>query len=504
MTKLQIAVLMVVAAFTSMVLTKIIASLFKRWQLTDSPDGDRKLQSESIPLGGGIAVACTLVLIVSSSAMLGIFAWSSDWITFLAGLLPAATVLVLIGLVDDFIGLTGIYKLIGQFLAATLLAVGGAQFETISLAGLQFELGDLAIPFAIFFSLGAINSFNLIDGSDAFASSVGAIVCLTMGLISLGQGNVPAMVMSFTLSGALIGFLRYNAPPAKVYLGDTGSMLIGLLVAYVSITCSVKEQAVVAIAVPIALCALPILDASAALLRRVLTGQSVFAADRGHFHHSLLLRGLSAAQAAIIASFLTTITCAGALLSYWTNQEIWAVLTVCLVFVALASFRIFGHSELRLLLHHAAKRVKGMGKRAKTSEVDDHTHHWIQIQGNRAWQELWESLCEQAPHHDVHGMKFTINIPSLHEHFFASWESVLANGKQPAWSISAPLVFHGRAIGKIEAKGRDSEGNSLLVMQDTLDFFASLDGEIARVIENEVREMSVPASDKRPELIGAS
>ncbi|TWT78416.1 WecA-like glycosyltransferase [Posidoniimonas polymericola] len=501
MTPLTTTLLFGASVLLAMVLTKIIATAFGRLSLIDRPDGDRKLQTESVPLGGGLAVACTVVTTISLAALLGGLASDPSWGGFFSGLLPAAAVLLVVGVVDDFVGLTGIYKLIGQFLAATLLAVGGAHFEMISLAGMQIHLGDLAIPFAIFFCLGAINAFNLIDGSDAFASSIGAVVCLTMGLISLGQGHVAGAALSFAVAGGLIGFLRYNFPPAKIYLGDTGSMLIGLVVSYVSISCSVKEQAAVAIAVPVALCAIPIFDAAAALLRRVLTGQSVFAADRGHFHHSLLLRGLSAGQAAAVAALLTTVTCTGALLSYYTNNEAFAILSVLAVFVALASLRVFGHTEVSLVLHQLAKRVRSLRKAPATPTADDKTHHSIQLQGSRAWRDLWQGMCEQAPNHDVRCLRLTINIPRLHEHFYAAWEDSQAVRTDNEWAIVVPLTYRGAAVGKLSLKGSPTAGG-LDSMRDVLDFLEPVEQQLASLIETDpVAPQPVSAN---PELVTAT
>ncbi|TWT35961.1 WecA-like glycosyltransferase [Posidoniimonas corsicana] len=474
-----------------MALTRFIATTFRRLSLIDRPDGDRKLQTESVPLGGGIAVACAVAITLSLASIWGGLAGDPSWNGFYVGLLPAAAVLLLVGVIDDFVGMTGIYKLLGQFLAATLLAVGGAHFEYISLAGVGVELGDMAIPFAIFFCLGAINAFNLIDGSDAFASSVGAVVCLTMGLISLGRGHVAGAALSFAVAGALIGFLRYNWPPAKIYLGDTGSMLIGLVVSYVSISCSIKEQAVVAIAVPVALCAIPIFDAAAALLRRVLTGQSVFAADRGHFHHSLILRGLSVSQAAAVAALLTSVTCAGALASYATNNEAYAILSVFAVFGALASLRVFGHTELSLLLHQVAKRFRSLRKRSSAADQTDQTHHSIQLQGQRAWRDLWQAMCERAPSYDVRGMRMTINIPRLHEHFYASWEDSSAKAGPNEWSIVVPLNYQGVMVGKVSLKGRPSTAG-LESMRDVIDFLEPIEQQLASLIEA-APEASSPA-----------
>jgi UDP-GlcNAc:undecaprenyl-phosphate GlcNAc-1-phosphate transferase len=293
-----------IALLSALLLTPWMARLARRLGAIDRPDGRRKNHDFPVPLGGGIAVAAAMAiaLLIVLITMHPLGGSSTSWL--LKGLLPAALVLIWVGIIDDTLTLTGIYKLIGQVLAVTVLVAAGSRFDCISLFGYSLPLGQFCIPFTIFFCLGAINAFNLIDGADALASSIGAIVCLTLGAISAAQSEPVASIVCFALAGALVGFLPYNVPPARIYLGDTGSMLIGLIVAAVAIESSIKHQAAFALAVPVAICAIPILDAAAALVRRVTTGQSVFTPDRGHLHHVLLLRGWSVGQTVVFIAGL--------------------------------------------------------------------------------------------------------------------------------------------------------------------------------------------------------
>ena len=344
------------SALAALLLVPLVARAASQIGAVDAPDGRRKSQERPVPLGGGVAIAVAAMIgLVAAVAYGSPLSVASIWNTAL----PSAAVLIFIGLVDDTLGLTGIYKLIGQVLAASLLSAAGFHFDTISLFGGNFPLGDFGIPFSIFFTLGAINAFNLIDGADGLAASIGAVVCLTLGIIAGFQGATIASLASFGLSGALLGFLRYNAPPARVYLGDTGSMLIGWFVAAVAIKCSIKHQAAVTLVVPVAICAIPILDAAAAMVRRITTGQSVFTADRGHLHHALLLRGWSVGQTAAMAAGLTAITCAGAIASFLTGQELFAIVAAVGVFLVLAAARIFGHAELALTRNPTRDRSCG-------------------------------------------------------------------------------------------------------------------------------------------------
>jgi UDP-GlcNAc:undecaprenyl-phosphate GlcNAc-1-phosphate transferase len=477
---LEAAAAFLTAWIGSIVLTPFVARLAMRLGAIDAPDGRRKSQLHPVPRGGGVAVtmATVLAMVVASFFTPLAFGNPSAWLE--RGLPLAIAVLLVVGIMDDILTLTGIYKLIGQVLAVSVLVAAGAQFDQISIFGFLIPLGDFRIPFTMFFCLGAINAFNLIDGADGLASSIGAIVCTTLGIITASRGDAMAAIACFALAGALVGFLRYNAPPARIYLGDTGSMLIGLVVAAVAIECSIKQQAAFVLSVPIAICAVPILDAGAALVRRVTTGQSVFTADRGHLHHALLLRGWSVAKTVAFISGLASLTSGAALLSYFTNNDFYALAVTAGVFVTLAAARVFGHTEARLvasrlrsLLRHAV--LRGVRRAEPESESS------VQLQGTRKWQQVWAALREAAPIYNVSGLTLQINIPQLHESFYATWKRNEAAASEDVWRMTVPLMLNERPIGKLILAGSPGGQHALLDMQQVLDYLESLDSEIAQV-----------------------
>lgn len=470
-----------IACLGTLILTPSAVRIAQRLGAVDKPDGSRKHHRQPVPLGGGVTVALVAILAIAITViLLPIRADASpDWLV--RGLLPAAVILLIVGVIDDVRGLTGIYKLIGQVLAASVMVAAGTRFDGISLFGFYFPLGDFCIPFTIFFCLGAINSFNLIDGADALASSIGAIVCLTLGVISAGQGSPYGALVCFALAGALTGFLCYNVPPAKVYLGDTGSMLIGLVVAAVAIESSIKQQAAFALAVPLAICAIPILDAAAALVRRITTGQSVFTPDRGHLHHVLLLRGWSVSQMVGFIAGLTVLTCAAALASYYTGNDWFAFIVTGGLFVVLAVTRLFGHAEMALIASHSRSFVRSVTPRRSRQDADN-TESAIQLQGRRKWQKLWTALREAAPVYNVAGLTLQVSIPQLHESFFANWNRSDRGSSDSVWRMALPLVVDGRAIGKLSLVGSCGGGQALHDMQQLIEFLDSLELEIRETL----------------------
>jgi UDP-GlcNAc:undecaprenyl-phosphate GlcNAc-1-phosphate transferase len=487
-----------VACLSALALTPIAARLAERCGVVDNPDGNRKAQTRSTALGGGVVVLTAMTAALVTMQALGASIDGLDSRVWLYGFVPAAIVLFLVGVVDDTRGLTGIYKLIGQVLASTLLVAGGFRFDILSLLGLPIHLGDFSIPFTIFFCLGAINAFNLIDGSDALASSVGGVIAVTLGVISAAQGNTLDAIVCFSLAGALAGFLPYNAPPARIYLGDTGSMMIGLIVAAVAVHSSIKRQAAFALAVPIAVCAIPILDSLAALVRRVTTGQSVFTPDRGHLHHALLHRGWSAGKTAFFVAALTAVTCGGALASFFTKQEAYAVIAVVGVFALLAATRVFGHSEVKLLATHASSAISSRF-RSKRRVIEKS----IQIHGRRRWEMIWTALREAAPRHGVVSMKMTVNIPRLHESFYASWKQSEERTGEDGWRMALPLALEGREIGMLHMEGASLGSSAIPEMQEVLEFLEPLEEQLRRLAQDieEGAEGALPPSVPEASLV---
>jgi UDP-GlcNAc:undecaprenyl-phosphate/decaprenyl-phosphate GlcNAc-1-phosphate transferase len=450
----------------------------------DLPDGHRKHHDHAIPRCGGVTMA--LAGLLAFGATLAYFtdpvATLADEAWLVRGLAPAALVLLLVGVLDDVFSLTGIYKLIGQFLAVSILVASDRAVESISIAGFAIPLGGLALPFVIFFYLGAVNSFNLIDGIDGLASSLGALVLATLGCIAAAQGYTAAALLCFALVGGLVGFLRFNLPPARMYLGDTGSMLIGLVVGAVAVHCSIKTQAAFALGAPLAVCALPILDASAAIIRRITTGQSVFAPDRGHLHHAFLQRGLSVGQTVATLSALTAATCASALLSYFTSNDLFALVFSASIVASLAVSRTFGHSECALV----AGRVRSLFSRFTPgghSRSQRGVESTVRLQGHAQWRDVWKMLRENAPKFGVVGVQMQVTIPRLHESFFATWQDSAEAGPELApWRVTTPIRFGDRTVGRLAVTGRSQADSTTSDMQQFLEFAEVVNSEIVRML----------------------
>jgi UDP-GlcNAc:undecaprenyl-phosphate GlcNAc-1-phosphate transferase len=342
--------------------TPIVRRLAARCGLVDRPDGQRKLHSASIPVAGGMAVFLSMcvVLLVVRFVSNPFSQHLAEQTQFLVGLISAGLIICLVGLADDRWGWRARYKLAGQIVAVTVIMSAGLLVRTIRLFTWEIDLGWFAIPFTAFWLLGAINSLNLIDGMDGLLCSVGGIISLAMGVMAMMGEHWVAACVSFALAGALIGFLCFNFPPASVFLGDSGSMLIGLVIGVLGIHSSLKGPATIALAAPLATLAIPIIDTLAAIIRRKLSGRSVSSSDREHLHHRLLQLGFSSRVVLCFVSFACFATCTGALASLALHNEFFAVLSTLTVAGTLIATRMFGYDEVRMMKDHLVRRAAAL------------------------------------------------------------------------------------------------------------------------------------------------
>jgi UDP-GlcNAc:undecaprenyl-phosphate GlcNAc-1-phosphate transferase len=440
----------------SLLLVPPARRLARRWGLVDRPDGRRKLHDEAMPMTGGIAVLAATVGVLAPAFLLSgpvadALAKQADG---LLGLLLGAAIICAVGVADDLHRLRGRHKLLGQVVAVVVVLAFGARIETVRLFGWTFELGPLAVPFTLFWLLGAINALNLLDGMDGLLGSVGLLITLALGAMALMKGDAATAVVAAALGGALLGFLRYNFPPATIFLGDCGSMLIGLVVGVLAIQSSLKAPATVALAAPTAMMTIPILDTMAAIVRRKLTGRSLYSTDRGHLHHCLLRRGLSSRSALLVVSALCLVTVAGGLASVAWNSEAVAVLAAAAVVATLVLTRLFGHAELQLV----RQRVAALAASFLVAPGNGERQVAVRLQGSADWGELWDGLTASAARLDLRSVSLDVNAPAIQEGYHAVWsrggEGEGDEDGAGLWRAEIPLTACGQWVGRVEVTGR--------------------------------------------------
>jgi len=228
------------------VLTLLARHLAGAVGLFDRPDGRRKIHDRPVAVVGGVTlfVSTVLTLLVAAlfdPAVATALAESSGRAVWL---LAAAGLIVLVGVYDDLNTLRARFKLAGQLTAVLLAVVGGGfVIERVSVFGMSLEFGVFAVPVTVVWFLAAVNALNLIDGMDGMLGTLGLVICASLGLMAVAGGHGFAALVAFALAAGLAAFLWFNLPPARVYLGDAGSMLIGLVVAALSVQCALKKAA---------------------------------------------------------------------------------------------------------------------------------------------------------------------------------------------------------------------------------------------------------------------
>lgn len=260
----------------------------------DAPDGRRKLHDRPVSRLGGVPIFIALMLGIAFAGWLGGAAFVG-WMP----LLVCNALMFSVGLADDLKPLGARVKLVGQVGTALILYAFGLSIDVLSNPFGQggLELGWWSLPLTLLWLVAIPNIINLIDGMDGLAGGFGLFLSLTLAFVGYVSGFQDVMVVSVIMAGALSGFLFFNFPPARIFLGDGGAYLIGFFVASVSLKCSNKGSIIAALLVIVIALGVPILDTSFAILRRFVRGVPIFRADAEHIHHRLILLGYSKGRA---------------------------------------------------------------------------------------------------------------------------------------------------------------------------------------------------------------
>ncbi|MBV8282162.1 MAG: undecaprenyl/decaprenyl-phosphate alpha-N-acetylglucosaminyl 1-phosphate transferase [Candidatus Eremiobacteraeota bacterium] len=290
-------------------LTPLVIRAAVRLGHFDEPDGERRVHTQPTPRLGGIAIylGFTLALFVTLNIALLINTVIARYLDTpdlakVIGMLFGGTLMMGVGLWDDVMEMRARNKFIAQFVVA-LIAVLFYGFTIYRLSLPHFGLVELAwfgIPFSLFWYLGMVNAINFLDGLDGLVAGYTTIACVALTIISLVKGQYLVAITTCALAGAAGGFLPYNYSPARIFMGDGGSMFIGFVLATVGVMGTEKNAVAISLVVPLLILALPILDTAKVIARRLHKGAPLAAADRGHVHHQLLDLGLSQRQAVLL------------------------------------------------------------------------------------------------------------------------------------------------------------------------------------------------------------
>ena len=323
--KANILFAFIVAYIVTFILTPFVKKLAFKIGAVDIPRDSRRMHKRPTARLGGLAIY--------SGFMLSAFLFC-DIDRQLLGIMIGATIIVILGIFDDIYALSAKLKFAVQLVAAFFTCVMGVQVEFIRVpefmsSGGYIGLGFLSIPITMIWIVGISNAVNLLDGLDGLACGVSSISALTLLSIALIVGEPDVAFVTSALVGACFGFLPYNFNPAKLFMGDTGALFLGFMLAATSVQGLFKGYAVISIAAPFLILGLPIFDTLSAIIRRLKNGRPIMSPDREHLHHRLVDAGFSQKQAVTIIYILCSILCISAVALIATGAvSIWVFIIV--------------------------------------------------------------------------------------------------------------------------------------------------------------------------------
>lgn len=293
---ISILLIFLVAAVISFGSTPVVIALAKKIGAVDVPRDSRRMHTKPIPRLGGLAIFFGFLFSVLLFGQLN---------PELKSILLGCVIIVITGMVDDVVPLKWWIKMAFQVLAALVVAFNGVTIDMLTNINIFsstpfMNLGALSIPITVIWIVGIVNAVNFIDGLDGLAVGVSSIALFSLLIISILVGVPEVTLLTAALSGACIGFLPFNFNPAKIFMGDTGSMLLGFMLAIISVQGLFKFYTIISFAVPFLILGLPIFDTAFAILRRLAHGKSPMQPDRGHLHHRLVDMGFSQKQSVAI------------------------------------------------------------------------------------------------------------------------------------------------------------------------------------------------------------
>jgi len=465
-------------------------ALERNWARRQGDDA----RGSGVPRLGGVAM-----LAASLFALLLLLLWDNDVARHLVqkpmegvGLLIAVLCVFSIGLYDDLRGARPWQKLLMQALAGCALYFAGYHVDLLTnpVSGGSFTLGWLSLPITLVWLIAISNAFNLIDGLDGLAAGVGLFSTLALFLLALLTQNPFMAAIAAVLAGSLMGFLPNNFAPARIYLGDSGSLTVGLTLAALAVRSSLKGPVLVTLAIPLMVFGLPLLDAGVTTARRFLSGHPIFRRDEEHLHHRLLKIGMTH-RAAVLALYGVA------------------------AFFALASLLLVNYKSsaaplIALLCGLLAWLVVRQMDYAEFSELDSHLRIAFgsqrkvlrnQIQIRKAEKQMEQAAgIDQA--WEIAGSVFAaLEFDSASCHLAASrgassvtlrWNG--AAGAQPPrqstelWTMVIPLVVENRRVGHVELARRISAGTILFRTGALIAFLGGTFAEITQRAATQLAE----------------
>lgn len=307
----------------------------------DIPD-KRKVHSTPIPRLGGLGIY--------AGFLLGYILFGHQSIQ-MNSILIGSFIIILTGMIDDMKPIPAKYKFLGQLVAALIIPFyGGIVLKDVSAFGIYIDFGILSYPLTAFFIVASINCVNLIDGLDGLAGGISAIYFLTIGIISMVLKNTNGLdtILTFIMLGSTLGFLKHNFNPASIFMGDSGSMFLGYMIAVIALL-GYKNVTFTSFIVPIFLLAIPILDTAFAILRRFINHKPISMPDKNHLHHQFLKKNFTQRRTVLTIYFIDLLFASASILyvlgDFTTGIYIYIIIFIIVLGLVLKTDIIFEHKK---------------------------------------------------------------------------------------------------------------------------------------------------------------
>jgi UDP-GlcNAc:undecaprenyl-phosphate GlcNAc-1-phosphate transferase len=453
-----------------------------------------------VPRLGGVAVY--LAFVVALAGYLSV-ARSADWHDQAAqaylSLLVASTAVLIVGLLDDLAGVRPLSKILVQAAAGAYLYGNGYRIELLSNPfGETLALGPLSLPLTLLWFVGMSNALNLIDGLDGLAAGVGLFAASASFVAALVNERWEIALLCAALAGALLGFLRYNFAPASIFLGDSGSLFLGFVLAALAVRGSMKSSTAIALFVPLLALALPILDTAMAMARRLLGNRGLFEPDAEHIHHRMLRRGLTPTRVVFTLYGVAALFGALSLLTVAGNAQVVGVVVIVFSVVTWfgvrrlepPEFDVAQDQRLRALSRPASERSADLSELRRRMAVAQDV------------PELWEALGWAGAQFGFGRLELWLDEVRQQGESPMTWSSG-HESESEGWSWAIPLLGRGGSMGRLAITGSLLGGRPPAPDPDLLealsrDFCLALDRLAGRSPEqgNPLRSLLEPPSQK--------
>lgn len=447
-----------ISFFVALILTRLMMPLAVRMGIVDKPGDYRKIHRTIIPEMGGPAILLAFITPITLLIIKPELSTISDLLlgrsSELAGIMIGACMTLVLGIIDDKYNIKSTWKLLGQIIIAVIVFYCGLQINQISNpfpGGSDFSLGVFAMPITVLWIVACMNAVNLLDGIDGLAAGVCLFVGLTVLLVSLHYNNFLGAIMMASMSGATLGFLIFNFPPAKIFLGDSGSLLLGFLVASLSLAgTSRKAEAAVALFVPVIALGLPIFDTSMAILRRWYKRLPIDTPDRMHIHHVLVGMGYSQRRVVLILYSICLVLGGAALLITFSRSEIVVLVIGSLTIMTMVSVRIFSGVKFRdIMVKIDSDRTKNEQMRNYRAAIEQARY---EIKNAESADSLWAICCRAFETLELNSTELIPNRNALNIKPL-TWHSEKADGSRntepDSWTLRMSIKNKGEILGQL-------------------------------------------------------